>query len=85
MDNYNDFINDFFSAYMNTSNFKDSSMMEIMGRRKEFEENLDNMWRIYMSGNTAQIIEYNNGVYQIKHCGLKVLRNSAGKHKIVSN
>ena len=32
---------------------------------------------------TGQIIDYNKGVSQIKDAGLKVFRNSAGKHKIV--
>ena len=41
------------------------------------------MWDIYRKGNPQQIVEYNKGVAQIKECGLKVLRNSAGKHKIV--
>lgn len=41
------------------------------------------MWAIYTKGNPRQIIEYQNGVNQIKKAGLKVLRNSQGKYKIV--
>lgn len=52
-------------------------------RKTEFEKNLDEMWRIYSSGVTGQIVNYNKGVSQIKDTGLKVFRNSAGKHKIV--
>lgn len=52
-------------------------------RKTEFEKNLDEMWRIYSSGVTGQIINYNKGIDQIKDAGLKVFRNSAGKHKIV--
>ena len=58
-------------------------MLEITLRKREFETHLDDMWRNYMDGCTQQIIEYNNQLDAIKSCGLKVLRNSAGKHKIV--
>lgn len=78
-----DVLRDLFSAYKNTSNYKDSVMMEIMSRREEFENTLDEMWRIYTSGNPRQIVEYQKQIGNIKSCGLKVLRNSAGKHKIV--
>jgi hypothetical protein len=82
MSNNSDFLNDLFSAYRNTSDYKDTSMMEIVCRRKEFEQNLDDMWAIYRK-NPRQIVEYNKGLNQIKETGLKVFRNSEGKHKIV--
>lgn len=78
-----DILNDLFSAYRNTSSYKDNAMIEIYYQRQKFEKRLDKMWAIYGSGVTAQIVEYQKQVDDIKSCGLKVLRNSAGKHKIV--
>ena len=83
MGNFEDFLNGCLDAYKNTSKYKDSSMMEIVIRKTEFEKNLDEMWKIYSSGMTEQIIDYNKGASQIKDAGLKVFRNYAGKHKIV--
>lgn len=57
--------------------------MEIMFRRHEFEKTLDDMWSNYSKGMSSQIIEYNKQLNSIESCGLKVLRNSDGKHKIV--
>lgn len=79
-----DILNDLFSAYRNTSSYKDQAMMELFAQRKTFEERLDKMWRICLTGNVRQIIEYRKQIDDIKSCGLKVLRNSAGKHKIVT-
>lgn len=78
-----DIFGDVLDAYRNTSEYKDRSMMDIMFQRKQFEENLDDMWAIYVRGNPTQLVEYNKGLDQIKSCGLKVLRNSLGKHKIL--
>ncbi len=83
MGNFEDIFGDYFNAYQNTSKYKDESMLEISLRKKEFEKNLDDMWEIFGKGNTRQIVEYQKGVDQIKKAGLKVLRNSQGKHKIV--
>ena len=80
---FEDMFGDYFNVYRNTSEYKDKSMLEITLRKKEFEQNLDDMWAIYRRGNTKQIVEYQKGVDQIKKTGLKVLRNSEGKHKIV--
>ena len=41
------------------------------------------MWDIYHR-NPAQIVEYNKQLNSIKETGCKVLRNSAGKHKIIT-
>ncbi len=85
MSKFDDLFGDgMFSAYKNTSRYKDNAMMEIMMRKEAFEKNLDDMWKIYQSGTTVQIIKYNKQLDIIKHTGLKVYRNSAGKHKIVS-
>lgn len=80
---FEDMFGDYLNAYRNTSKYKDDSMLEITLRKKEFEQNLDDMWAIYRRGNPQQIINYQKGVDQIKKSGLKVLRNSEGKHKIV--
>ncbi len=75
-------LDNMFEAYKHTSNYKDSVMMEIMLNREKFEKNLDDMWRLIAVHGVSQMTEYNNGVRNIKNAGLKVLRNSAGKHKI---
>lgn len=83
MSNIPDFLNDFFNACKETSEFNDAGKLEIAARKKEFEENLDEMWRIYRRGLVSQIVEYNKQVSQIKKYGYKVLRNSTGIHKII--
>ena len=50
---------------------------------KRYTENLDKMWENYSKGMIKQIVEYNKQIQQIKDAGLRVLRNSDGKHKIV--
>lgn len=60
-----------------------SARFQILAEKTAFEGRLDEMWSIYLKGITRQIVEYRKQVDDIKHCGLKVLRNSAGKHKIV--
>lgn len=80
---FEDMFGDYLNAYRNTSKYKDESMLEITLRKKEFEQNLDDMWAIYKRGNIQQVVNYKKGVDQIKNSGLKVLRNSEGKHKIV--
>ena len=83
MGNLEDIFGNYFDAYKNTSQYKDSSMMEIVLRKIEFEKNLDEMWEIYNKGLTKQNIIYNQQINKIKNVGLKVCRNSVGKHKIV--
>ena len=83
MSKTSDFISDFFSAYKETSEFNDIGKLEIAARKKEFEETLNEMWRIYRRGLISQIIEYNKQVSEIKKYGYKVLRNSTGIHKII--
>ena len=78
-----DAVSAMLSSYEHSSEYKDRLMMEIMFKRREFEQNLDDMWAVYSSGNIRQVVEYQKGVDQIKNVGLKVLRNSKGKHRIV--
>lgn len=82
MSNIEDLFKNYFGAYKNTSKYKDSAMLEITLKKNEFEKNLDDMWDIYKK-DPSQIIEYQKGINQIKNSGLKVFRNSQGKHKIV--
>ena len=76
-------IRDAADVYSQSSRAKDRDRMHIYLNREEYEQNLDDMWAIYGRGVPSQIIEYNKGLNDIKSVGLKVLRNSSGKHKIV--
>lgn len=83
MNSFENIFGDCFDAYKTTSRYRDDSKMEIMFRRQEFEKNLDDMWANYSKGMVVQLVNYNKQLDSIKSCGLKVLRNSSGKHKIV--
>ena len=83
MSNFEDIFGNYFDTYKTTSKYRDESRLEIALRKKEFEEHLDKMWDIYHR-NPAQIVEYNKQVSSIKEAGCKVMRNSAGKHKIIT-
>ena len=83
MNNFENIFGDYFDAYKTTSQYKDDSKMEIMFRRQEFEKNLDDMWANYSKRYGCQLVNYNKQLDSIKSCGLKVLRNSSGKHKII--
>lgn len=83
MNNFENIFGDYFDAYKSTQKYEDDSKMEIMLRRKEFEKNLDDMWANYSKGMVVQLVNYNKQLDSIKSCGLKVLRSSSGKHKIV--
>lgn len=71
-------FSDYMNAYKSTSRCVDNLKMDIYFRKAEYEEHLDKMY-----GCTRQIISYNEQIKDIKSAGLKVLRNSSGKHKIV--
>ena len=83
MNKANDTFNNLFDAWKHTSSHKDPGRFEVGVRKKEFEENLDSMWKKYQMGIVAQLPIYNSQVKEIKNYGFKVLRNSSGKHKIV--
>ena len=77
-------LHDIFDTYKHSSSYKDSARMEIMCRRQEFEQLLDDMWRIYTSGNMKQVFAYRQQIEDIKAVGLVVQRSkSTGKHRIV--
>lgn len=78
------YLHGIFEAHKRTSGYKDSAMMEIVCRRKEFEQRLDDMWRVYTSGNLQQVVAYKQQVKMIKDAGLIVQRSkSTGKHRII--
>ena len=55
-----------------------------MSRKGEYEKRLDDMWRIYLSGNMRQLFPYKDQIKYIKEANLQVLRSkTTGKHKIV--
>lgn len=81
--NFEHIFGDILNAYQNTSKCKDDIIMDIALHKSEYEQKLDEMWMIYTTKNPAQIVDYNKGLNQIKDAGFKVLRNSAGKHKII--
>lgn len=83
MSTINDILGTYFDTYKDTSRCRDESMLDLALRKQEFEKTLDDMWRVYSSGNVRQIVEYQKQVDYIKSFGFKVLRNSVGKHKIV--
>lgn len=82
--NKNETIRNFMNDLLNAANYeaKDEQKIDIACRKRVYEKRLDEMWSIYMV-NPSQIVEYNKQLVVIKKCGCKVLRNNAGKHKIV--
>ncbi|RHT38375.1 hypothetical protein DW790_05850 [Firmicutes bacterium AM31-12AC] len=83
MNNFDNIFADYMNSYKATSGFKDNLKMEIYLRKAEYEECLNKMYANYMHGCTLQIVAYNEQIGDIKSAGLKVLRNSSGKHKII--
>lgn len=82
MNNAQKKLNDIFEAYKHTSDFKDRSMINVMTRRREYEENLDEMWA-NASWNLRQLAIYKEQVKYLKGLGITTMRNSAGKHKLI--
>lgn len=83
MGNFENIFGNYFDTYKTISKYKDESRLEIALRKGEFEKHLDDMWAIYQR-NPAQIVEYNKQLNSIKEAGCKVMRNSEGKHKIIT-
>lgn len=73
----------FFENYFD--NYLRGQYSEIFFKKKEYEKRLNDMWKIYLSGNPSQIATYNEQISIIKSSGYKVLRNTKGEHKIVIN
>lgn len=80
-----DFITEWFNAYQAINEWQDQGKIDIALRKNKFENLLNEMWSIYVRGNSAQIVEYNKQIAAIKRYGYKVLRNSIGIHKLVLN
>ena len=85
-----DFFNDLFGGELfnnnNPNKYSDDynyDHLEVILRKKTFEKNLDDMWKVYIKGNTKQIVEYNKQKETIKRAGFKIFRNSQGIHKII--
>ncbi|MCC8043879.1 MAG: hypothetical protein LIP12_00060 [Clostridiales bacterium] len=81
-DMFSELFGGLYSDMMN-NNEPQYPKIEIQFRKKEFEDTLNEMWSNYGTGNVAQLPEYQKQVKIIKEAGCKVLRNSAGKHKII--
>lgn len=81
--NWNTIFGDLFKAAQSEYGTRDDTKMSIACNKSKYEEDLDELWRIYESGNTRQITEYQKQIKTIKDSGCRVLRNSSGKHKIV--
>lgn len=81
--NWNTILGDLFKASQNSYRAKDDTKMSIAIQKSKYEENLDEMWRIYSSGTVQQIVNYQKQIDSIKNSGCRVLRNSEGKHKII--
>lgn len=80
--NFETLFRDYFATYNDSYQNRDNTAFDIALQKQQYEENLDEMWRI-IPYNPKQIIVYNKQVDMIKDAGYKVLRNSHGKHKIV--
>lgn len=83
MNNFIDMLTDYMDTYKSTGRCMDKLKMDIYLRKAEYEGHLDKMYANYIHGCAHQIISYNEQIGDIKSAGLKVLRNSSGKHKIV--
>ena len=77
------FFEDLLNTYKQTSYYSDTVKLELAIRKKQFEDNLNEMWAAYRKGRVTVIVDYNAQVSEIKKYGYKVLRNSEGIHKIV--
>ena len=80
--NCNDIFGNIFDAYNTAWNYQDSSKMEIALRKEEFEKALNDFYEAYRSNPMLYAVEYQEQLKVVKDSGCKVLRNSAGRHKI---
>lgn len=83
MNNFSDMFAEYMNAYKSTGRCMDKLKLDIWLQKSDYEERLDEMYANCIHGTIRQIIDYNNQIDEIKSAGLKVLRNSSGKHKIV--
>ncbi len=80
--NWNDIFGNIFDAYNTAWNYQDSSKMEVALRKEEFEKALNDFYEAYRSNPMLYAVKYQEQLKVVKDSGCKVLRNSAGKHKI---
>ena len=80
--NCNDIFGNIFDAYNTAWNYQDSSKMEIALRKEEFEKALNDFYEAYRSNPMLYSVKYQEQLKVVKDSGCKVLRNSAGRHKI---
>lgn len=65
-----------------TGKYRDSSKMEIALRKAEFEKSLNDFYAAYRKNPILYAVKYQEQLKVVKESGCKVLRNSAGIHKI---
>ncbi|MFR3656799.1 MAG: hypothetical protein ACLTWK_00785 [Eisenbergiella sp.] len=65
-----------------TGKYRDSSKMEIALRKAEFEKSLNDFYAAYRKNPILYAVKYQEQLKAVKESGCKVLRNSAGIHKI---
>ena len=65
-----------------TGKYRDSSKMEIALRKAEFEKSLNDFYAAYRKNPILYAVKYQEQHKAVKESGCKVLRNSAGIHKI---
>lgn len=65
-----------------TGKYRDSSKMEIALRKAEFEKSLNDFYAAYRKNPILYAVKYQEQLKVVKETGCKVLRNSAGIHKI---
>ena len=68
--------------YKTTGKYQDSSKIEIALRKEEFEKALNDFYEAYRSNPMLYAVKYQEQLKFVKDSGCKVLRNSAGIHKI---
>ena len=65
-----------------TGKYRDSSKMEIALRKAEFEKSLNDFYAAYRKNPILYAVKYQEQLKAVKESGCKVLRNTAGIHKI---
>lgn len=80
--NWNDILEIYLMHIETTGKYRDSSKMEIALRKAEFEKSLNDFYAAYRKNPILYAVKYQEQLKAVKESGCKVLRNSAGIHKI---